>query len=200
MKRAIAVVCALVWAGALYSCRSSPPEHFYTLKSTAQSAQPQSAAAQSTAPICIVVGPVTIPAIVDRPQIVAYRGANQVTLAEQSRWAEPLAPAISRVVADDLSVLLAAKAWSSTGTALADPDFRVSFAVQRFETVLGQAATIEVLWTVRAAKGGAVKTGRSVVSEPAGGGDYDAVVAAFDRSLTSVSGDIAAAIRGMTPG
>ena len=195
MKHAIAVVCALVLVGALYGCSSSPPARFYALKSTAPSAQ-----GQSTAPMSIVVGPVTVPAIVDRPQIVAYHGANQVTLAEQSRWAEPLVSAIPRVVADDLSALLAAKAWSSTQSALPDPDYRVSLAVQRFETVLGQAATIEVLWTVRAAKGGATTTGRSVVSEPAGGGDYDAVVAAFDRSLASVSSDIAAAIRGMTPG
>ena len=194
MKRAYAVVGALVLVAALSGCRS-PPSHFYTLRSTAQPATGHSAA-----PVSVVIGPVTIPAIVDRPQMVAYRGDNQVTLAEQSRWAEPVASAVPRVIAEDLGKLLGAQVSRVATQTLPDPTFRVALDVQRFEAMLGKSATIEVLWTVSAAKGGARKTGRSVVSEAAAGGDYDSVVAAFDRSLATVSGEIAAAIRAMIPG
>jgi uncharacterized lipoprotein YmbA len=52
------------------------------------------------------VGPVTVPAAVDRPQIVLRVDANRVALQEQSRWAEPLKESIPRVVASNLAVLL----------------------------------------------------------------------------------------------
>lgn len=195
MKREIAVIFALLALSSLAGCRS-PSSHFYTLRSTATPAQTQSAVSYS-----IVVGPITVPAAVDRPQIVAYHGASQVTLAEQSRWAEPLASGIPRVVAGNLAKLLdGAQVSAFPQIVPADPDYRVILDVQRFEPVLGDAATIEMLWTVRAAKGGATKTGRSVARERAAGGDYDAIVAAFDRSLAAVSGDIAAAIRSIARG
>ena len=193
MKRDIAVIGGLALLCTLAGCRGSPPARFYTLASTAPPGQAQSAPTYS-----VLVGPVSLPAIVDRPQIVAYQGANQVTLAEQSRWAEPLSSAVPRVIAGNLAnLLVGAQVQAVSRSAPLEPDFRVMLDVQRFEPVLGREATIEVLWTVRAAKGKATKTGRSLVREPAAGGDYEAIVAAFDRSLAAVSGDIAAAIRGM---
>lgn len=196
MKRTYAMAGCAALVAALFGCRSSPPDYFYTLKSTAQSA-PATPAAE---PLSIVVGPVTIPAIVDRPQMVAYRGNNQVTLAEQSRWAEPVVSAVPRVIAEDLSKLLGAQVSTVTTQTLPDPRFRVALDVQRFEAVLGQAVTVEVLWTVSTPKSGPRKTGRSVVNQPAGGADYGSVVAAFDAALAAVSGEIAAAIRAMPPG
>jgi len=193
MKREIAVIGGLVLLCTLAGCRGSPPERFYTLASTAPPGQSQFGVSYS-----VVVGPVSLPAIVDRPQIVGYQGANQVTLAEQSRWAEPLSSAVPRVIAGNLANLLAgASVQAVSQSAPLDPDFRVMLDVQRFEPVLGREATIDVLWTVRSAKGDATKTGHSLVREPAAGGDYGAIVAAVDRSLAAVSGDIAAAIRGM---
>jgi uncharacterized protein len=191
VKRELVVMVGLValLALALAGCRSVDAR-FYTLHSTASPGP-----AQSTVSYSVVVGPITVPAIIDRPQIVAYREGNQVTLAEQSRWAEPLTSGIPRVVAANLAKLLAGAQVSSSESVPVDPDYRVILDVQRFEPVLGDSATVEVLWTVRAAKDGAAKTGRSTVREPAGGDGYAAVVAAFDRSLAAVSGDIAAAIR-----
>jgi uncharacterized lipoprotein YmbA len=92
---------ALLLALVLGGCATPLTERFYTLNA---SAPPQPVA--HPARYRIAVGPVTVPALVDRPQIVLRAGANRVTIAEQSRWAEPLKDSIERVVAGNLALLL----------------------------------------------------------------------------------------------
>jgi uncharacterized lipoprotein YmbA len=175
---------------ALAGCGSSPRERFYTLGAGPVHTRTQGAAAAYS----VGVGPVTVPTIVDRPQIVLRTGANRVSLAEQSRWAEPLKDSIPRVIAGNLAQLLNADHVSAYPQAMSsDADYQVQIDVQRFESAPGDAATIDVLWSVQAA-GETRKEGRSLVREAAGGNDYDALVAAHDRALLAVSRDIASAI------
>ena len=94
---ALAPVCIL--AAVLTGCGSTPPSRFYTL-----SAARGAAAASSN--ISVIVGPVAVPAVVDRPQIVVDIGPNQVRLEEFDRWAAPLQNSIARAVADNLVQML----------------------------------------------------------------------------------------------
>jgi uncharacterized lipoprotein YmbA len=186
-----ACLLALMVAG----CASSPPEHFYTLSPGGLPPPAAHAVAYRVA-----VGPVTIPALVDRPQIVLRTGANRVTLAEQSRWAEPLKDGIERAVAGNLAALLSgAQVATDAHGAAAEPDYRVLLDVQNFDSAPGDAATLDLLWTVRAADDRVVAAGRSVIREAARGSDYDAIVAAHGRALAAASREIAAAIRTATP-
>jgi uncharacterized lipoprotein YmbA len=177
---------------ALAACATPLTERFYTLDAGAPPSQP----AAHPARYRIAVGPVTVPALVDRPQMVLRDSAHRVALAEQSRWAEPLKDGIERVVAGNLALLLgeAEVATASQGAAAA-PSCRVLLDVQRFDSALGEAATLEVLWTVRAADDSVAAAGRSAIREPAGGPGYDALVAAHDRALVALSREIAAAMR-----
>jgi uncharacterized lipoprotein YmbA len=188
MRRgARALLLALMMAG----CASAPPERFYTL---GPGRLPQAAA--GPAAYRIAVGPVTVPALVDRPQIVLRTGANRVTLAEQSRWAEPLKDGIERAVAAHLALLLdEARVATDAQGAAAAADYRVLLDVQHFDSALGEAATLDMLWTVMAADHRVVAAGRSVIRDAARGGDYDALVAAHGRALAAASREIAAAIR-----
>jgi len=89
-----------------------------------------------------------------------------------------------------------------SATPLGLPDFDVPrertyvgiIDLQRFDSTLGDAATLDVLWTVRLAGSGKLRGGRSAVREAAGVDGYDALVAAHARALASVSRDIAQAI------
>ena len=56
--------------------------------------------------VSVAVGPVSVPAAVDRPQIVVSTGPNQVRLDEFNRWASPLQNNIARVVAENLVAML----------------------------------------------------------------------------------------------
>ena len=75
-------------------------------------------------------------------------------------------------------------------------DYRVLIDVQRFDSVLGEAVTVEALWVIRASAGGEARRGRSLVREPVNGSGYDALVAAHNRALATVSHEIAEALRG----
>jgi uncharacterized lipoprotein YmbA len=189
VTRTSALPALLLAALALAGCSSPPKANFYTL-SPATSAP---ARADAKVPYSVAIGPVGIPESLDRPQMVVRTGANQVTIAEFERWAGPLKNEIALAIAENLKPLLEG-ASVFTYPQGANADVNVSVDVQRFETVLGEVATVEVLWQVRTAKG-APRSGRSVVREAANGADYDAVVAAHGRALAAVSRDIATAVR-----
>ena len=189
--RAVAIVLAL--AG-LASCASAPPERFYRLPS------PQPAAALPTAggPV-IAIGPVALPELVDRPQIVTSAGSGdaavRVTVSEANRWAEPLRQAIGRTVAAQLSALLTApQVVAYPQVQVADPAYRVTLNVQRFDAELGAQVDDDVLWTVRRVGDGQTRSGRSVLRVPVSGVGYEPVAVAHGAALQAVARDVAQAI------
>jgi uncharacterized lipoprotein YmbA len=187
---ALCVVAALATG-----CSTTPPSHFYTL--TRETQPPGNAAAQPLG-VSVVVGPVSIPALVDAPQIVVSTGANQVSIDEFNRWAAPLASNISRVVAEDLVVALGTPRVTQFQQSV-DPvtDYRVSIEVQAFDSALGDAATLNAVWIVRRMRDNKSTTGRTALREPASAAGYDALVAAHSRALGQMSRDIADAVRAL---
>lgn len=174
-------------------CASSPQAKFYTL-----SARAQQEGVQTTAPVIIAIDTVTVPDLVDRPQIVVRIDATQVGIDEFARWAEPLKSQITRVLAADLAQSVPGALVSGDPQWAGEAQtYRVSVDVQSFESALGDTATIVVLWTVRPPKAGEAVSGRSSVHEPASGQGYDALVDAHSRALATVSSDIARAIHAM---
>ena len=168
---------------------ASAPSRFYTLNSTA------TGDGSPAAPCAVAVGPVSIPALVDRPQFTVQIAPNRVEVDEFNRWAEPLSQNIAGVVAGDLAVLLGTPRVATAPLANFDPDYRVAINIQRFESVPGKSVLVEALWVVRKSAGGTAHSGRTVASEPVSGSGFDVLAAAHSRALAKVSGDIAAAIR-----
>ncbi len=78
-----AAACVALAAG----CGTSPSARYYTLSAPAEPAR-------EAAGFAVAVGPVSIPAVVDRPEIVVTVGENEVWPDEFNRWASPLADAI----------------------------------------------------------------------------------------------------------
>ena len=172
---------------ALAGC-ASKPERFYTLDSAA-------ASTTSALNVSVSVGPVSIPAVVDTSSIMVSVGPSEVQPNDLARWASPLRESIAQAVAGDLSALLgttrvslAAYAWSSR------PDYRVAIEVDRFESQVGEAATLDALWMVRR-NDKVVREGRTTIREQTQGTDMSALAAAHSRALARLSEDIALAIR-----
>jgi uncharacterized lipoprotein YmbA len=189
----LAALCAAAAFAA--GCSSTPPSSFYTLSHTAAPAATPGAPAS---PLAVVVGPVSIPAIVDQPQMVVSTGPNQISIDEFHRWASPLASDISRVVSENLVVMLGTPRVSQFQQALNAPaDYRVAIEVQSFVSEPGEAATLDAVWIVRRTKDGKTDTGRTALREPASDKGYDALVAAHSRALARMSQDIADAVRAL---
>lgn len=186
----LAAVLAVV---ALAGCGSSPKANFYTLSPAAPASQGPTA----TAAYRIAIGMVSVPDLIDRPQIVTRAGANQVTIDEFARWAAPLQGEIPRVIAANLSRdVPGALVFTYPQSATVDADCKLLIEVQGFESAPGEAATVEVLWTLRPAKG-APTSGRALAREATGGPGYDELVAAHRRALAAVSREIAAAVQAL---
>ena len=192
MKRIFGACFSAVLA--LAGCASSPPVSFFTLPAT-----PPPAAAAAAGTYSVVVGPVTVPEMVDRPQLVLRASPTRVEVREQARWAAPLKTEIPRVIAEQLAHLVPGAATAtSLQRAIAAPDYRVLIDIQRFDSAPGESAAIEASWTVRG-PGGALVSGQSVANESAGAG-YDQLVAAHGRALNAISRDVAAAIAKLRAG
>ena len=179
---------AVVFIAVIAAGCASAPSRFYTLNSTAKGN------VASDASYAVSVGPVTIPAEVDRPQFTVQVTPNRVAVDEFNRWAAPLNENIARVVADDLAALLGTSRVATGSLAGFNPDYRVALDIQKFETVPGKSVRIEAVWVVRKSAGGVSLSGHTVAVEPATG-DFDALAAAHSRALAQVSSDIATAIR-----
>ncbi len=176
-------------AAAASGCGTTAPSRFYTLDPTAVS--------DGAVPVNypIMVGPVSVPAAVDRPEFVVETAPNRVDVDEFNRWAAPLNDAVAQAVAGDLVKLLGTPNVAAAPLANFDPAYRVTIDVQRFDSVPGQAAMIEAVWAVRRTAGGETRSGRTVAREAVAGDSFDALAAAHSRALAKMSGDIATAIR-----
>jgi uncharacterized lipoprotein YmbA len=192
MKRRIAASAACALAGIIAGCASTPA-HLYTL--SPEGAMPAAKEDPRLSTLAISIGPVSIPAIVDLQEIVLRSGANQISLDEFNRWASPLRNNIALVVADDLANILG----TSRATAVFGPeaDYRVAIDVQAFDSALGDAATLNALWTVRRVKDGKTETGRTLDRVSFSEKSYGALAAAHSHALSRMSADIAEAIRAL---
>jgi len=190
MARRIAHVVSIAFVvAATAGCRTSAPARFYTLASTA------STDGAPAANYAVTVGPVSVPASVDRPQFVVQVAPNRVAVDEFNRWVAPLDESIARAVAGNLAVLLGTPRVATAPLANFDPAYRVTIAVQRFDSIPGDAVVIEAVWTIRNVADGGTRSGRTVAREAVQGEGFEALAAAHSRALANVSGDIAAAIR-----
>lgn len=175
---------------ALSGCANTPKTSFYTLSVVPAPAE----AAPVPVAYRVAVGPVTVPDVVDRPQLVVRVAANQVTLLDQHHWAEPLRSEIPRVIAADLAGLLGGAQVSGYGRGGGDADYRVRVDIHDFDSVPGEGVRLDALWSVQ--RGAESRLGRSAIRVASGPG-YDALVAAHGTALARMSRDIAGIIEAM---
>lgn len=179
----------LVLAAVLAAGCKSAPSHFYTLNATA------AGDGSSQANYAVAVGPVTVPAEVDRPQFTVLLTQNQVAIDEFNRWAEPLNSGIARVVAGDLAALLGTPRVAAGPLPNFKPDYRVTIDIQKFMSEPGKMVRIDALWVISKANGAELLTGHTVAGEQVTENNFGALAAAHSRALAKISSDIAAAIR-----
>jgi len=175
--------------GLVTGCATTPEANFYTLSATSPPAE------RSSRP-SIEVGPVSVPTQIDRPELVVTTGPNQVRLEAFHRWAAPVQDEVAGAVAANLAALLDTGHVTLAGRTL-DAEYRVAIEVQRLESVLGRAATLDAFWEVRRARDGRAWAGRTTARENASQPTHAAIVAAHSRAVSRLSRDIAEAIRAL---
>lgn len=189
----VLTLCLAVLGGAT-GCGKNPETRFYVLSALpAGQGAPGGAADRMS---LVGLHPVSLPEQLDRPQIVSRVGANQLQVAEFDQWAAPLRDSFTRVLAEDLEILIPADRVALFPWAVAPPvDYEVAVEVVRFEAALGGEFALVAHWTI-ARRGGreAVVTGRSSHREPAGE-SYATMASAGSRLIATLGRDIATALR-----
>jgi uncharacterized protein len=181
---AAGLLCAL-----LAACAGSPPARHYTLGPL-----PAAAAAAVTDDRSLVVGPVTLPAAIDRLQMVRITDGARADISDSHRWAGRLKTEIALRLAGDIareSGLGRVVAWPQAS--IVDPDMTVRIDVQRFDAEGFQRVTLEAVWTLRRA-GQDVGGARFVASEAPAAASYDALAAAHGRLVDALARDIVRAL------
>jgi uncharacterized lipoprotein YmbA len=172
-------------------CTSTPAARYYILSAASEPAA-------SSSDLSVIVGPVSVPDEVDRPQLVVRTGPNQMRVDEFNLWAAPLQDNISRVVAQNLVVMLGTpRVTLSSQTVSTELGYRAVIEVQRFDSAPGEAATLDAVWTVRRMKDGRTQTERTTVREAVQENTYEALAAAHSRAVALLSRDIAGAVRAL---
>src|SRR3569623_164830 len=199
--RAFAVAVLLL----LNAC-ASPKESFYTLSPAAApelahagairtDSVPAAQTAARSMQYSIAVGPVRVPEIVDRPQIVLRGGPNQAELAEQHRWAQSLRAEIAGALSRNLERQLPQiRIASGNSAASQTADYRISLDVEQFDATPGEGVAVKAIWTIRPASNDPGKTGESIVYEPVAEASYDALAAGYSRAIAKISAQIADAL------
>jgi uncharacterized lipoprotein YmbA len=197
---AMALVAVILGAFLVIGGCASQPARFYVLSALpgVETASPATGGEQGPA---IGVGQVTLPRYLDRPQIVSRTSPYELKLAEFDRWAEALDANFSRVLAENLSLLIPADRVAVFPWPRGTPiDYQVIVEVTDFTSQIGGESVLIANWTLFRGEGQqGLLRGRSRLRAAAAGQDYAAMVAAMSQTVAALSRDIAAAIKGLAP-
>jgi uncharacterized protein len=151
-------------------------------------------------PISIGIGPINLPAYLDRAEVVTRSGPNEMKVSENNRWAESLTANFNRTLTENLSRLLGPRQiiqypWYATN----EPDFQIEIIVYRFETDSKGNAVLAGKWTIRNPHDQKILYSSDMnFSVPAAAGDQ-AGAAALSHALGQLSQEVATTIRRLPP-
>jgi uncharacterized lipoprotein YmbA len=200
-QRRGAASLVLALALVLSACAAqTQPSRFFVLEplgTDARVAGPDAASGPRLA-----VGPVKLPKHLDRTQMVVHRPGNRIDLLEFDRWGEDLDENMTRVLTENLSLLvptdrIAGYPWDRN----IPVDYQVTVDVARLAVEANRRVNLIARWRIFDYRKRALLTsGKSVATETAPGQGSDGVAAAISTGLAKVSREIAAAVRGLKVG
>jgi uncharacterized lipoprotein YmbA len=176
-------------ASVLFGCASAPANRYYTL-----SVNPGRPAAETSAHPTdrrtVTLREVSIPDMLNRPQIVLITGPNTVQMMEFDRWAEPLEGLVGRTLAADLSSRLGPDRLVPLGV---PAELRLDASITRFEANANGSVTLAGSWT-RRIKGEAddtIAVHSFALEDQASGSDLTAIAGAMSRLLGRLADQMA---------
>jgi len=159
----------------LSGCATTPSTQFYTLSAQSKPGTPVPQAKK----LVVGIGPIAIPALLDRRQLVTRGPNNTVFMNELQQWAAPLNESMTEVLSQNLITLLPNNLFRPyPWTAYTDVQYRLLLDVLRFDTSVEKIAYLEVNWAIMAEKNHTIlSSGHTALHKPAGSSDADSVTA-----------------------
>ncbi len=196
MRMASVIICAGMLI--LTACGGrTPPAKFYTLQPVEQPAMGRSLPAD----IALAIGPVAIPADIDRPEIVTRQADNEISFSEYRRWAAPLRSSIASVIAQNLvSLLNTERVAPFTRENIFPPTHRLVININRYDSRLAKEVLIDATWSIKDLKGNKLLLIKNtIVRETLASAKYEELVAAQSKALAALSIKMAEAVLELAP-
>jgi uncharacterized lipoprotein YmbA len=169
---------------------SSTPTHYYTLIAPMGS-QPQPAS--SPAPFQFEMLPVLMAVQVDQPPLVVRQGDGSLAILDAERWGSPLGDEFHDALTGQLERRFGSRDMAGLPKDADQPVLSLRTDVRRFESVPGNYALIDVVWTLGQRSTGAKRqslTCSSIIRESAGVG-MENLVLAHQRAISRLADNIA---------
>jgi len=179
---------------ALLTACASTPTNFYTLES--QSRPPAVTTTTGATKPLIGIGPLSLPALLDRRGIVTRSENNSVQIAEFDQWAAPLQNNVIAVLSKNVATLqpnaiVRAYPWSVYGNV----DYRVIIDISRFDTQLGKSANLEASWAIMEEKNHTiVSNGQTKLEQRLSETSYNSAAQALSKLLGEFSQQLSLAL------
>jgi len=187
----VSIALAVLVMFFLAACGTSPSARYYALSSMTE-VKTADIKSQHKDVVIVSVGPVGIPDYLDRKQIVTRDSGSRLDLADFDLWGGSLDNDVTRVVADNLSILLAPKGINAvTWRSRVPYAHTISISMTRFEAS-GDSVILRAQWGIMENGEQTAETVReSVITKPLGGKDYGDIVAAMSEATADLSREIA---------
>jgi uncharacterized lipoprotein YmbA len=194
---AAVVVLSLAGCGT-FSARPDP-SRFFTLSALSQ--VEDASLKNSTRPEKMLLGiaPIRFPGYLDRQEILVRSAQNRFAVSEYDRWAEPLQENFSRILLQNLALLLNTDLiiihpWAPANR----PQYQVEIEVLRFEADSERNAQLFARWTVLNSADKKVVVFKEFRSKKsAKEKSVDGSVAALSEAVGDLSHEIAHAVGAM---
>lgn len=184
----------MLCASVLLSACASAPTSFYTLE--AQSRPPVVTTTTGATKPLIGIGPLSLPALLDRRGIVTRTENNSVQIAEFDQWAAPLKDNILAVLSKNVAnlqpnAIVRAYPWSVYGSV----NYRVIIDITRFDTQPGKSANLEASWAIMEEKNHTIiSNGQTKLQQPLNDASYNSAAQALSRLLSEFSQQLSLAL------
>lgn len=191
----IAVITLLLAGCGTFSPRPDP-SRFFTLSSLPEVEQARLKNSTRPEKMFLGIGPIKFPSYLDRQEIVVRTAQNRFEVSEHDRWAEPLQENFSRVLSENLALLLDTDLiiiypWSPANR----PSYQVEIEVLRLEANSERNGQLFARWSILDSankKVAVVKESR--VTRNAKEKSTDGSVAALSEAVGDLSREIATAV------
>jgi uncharacterized protein len=146
--------------------------------------------------LALAIGPIKFPGYLDRRGLVKRLSQNRFAVADNDLWAEPLDENFSRVLSENLSILLQtdriiAYPWERNQR----PTYQVQVEVLRFEPNVEQVVELWARWMILDDTKKTIRLKESYFTQPAKDKSTEASVAALSETVADLSREISSALR-----
>ncbi len=195
LVRAWMIALSAVYLLVLSACGSSPPVRYYSLNpiDTDYQQDPDDA-------VMLGIGPLSIPDYLNRSQIVTRDVDAQMRVDDFSRWTEPLADSMHRIISTDVDNLLhgvVVVMYPYEAVVRSHLDYRLVGDVNRFDADSSGLVVLEIQWAIVDTEANLLVPARRnrYQAQMVTSGDFGAMVAAMNDVLSQFSRDVAGRLK-----